>query len=144
MKRTSLVWLIIAFCLLGLQHAHSADDVRLGESLVQKFWSTSKGNIPEFEKLVARGFQGMYQDGPRDKTQIMKLVEKLDLDDYTLSDMKITRNGPVIVATYFSATAETINDRRIPRTKAARITVFLKTSGGWQAIAHANLVPLKK
>jgi len=60
----------------------------------------------------------------------------------SLSDIKITRNGPVIIATYSVSVAETIEGKRLTHRPAPRLIVFLKTAHGWQWIAHANLKPL--
>jgi hypothetical protein len=62
-----------------------------------------------------------------------------------LSKIEITRNGPVIVATYFVSVEETIKGMRLLKEPAApRLSVFLKTGDGWKWIAHANLRPLKR
>jgi len=67
------------------------------------------------------------------------VVKGLKLGEYTLSDIKITQDGPVIVATYFVSVEETINGKRLSKKPAARISVFLKTDNEWKWITHANL-----
>ena len=116
-----------------------------GQELLEKFWAAIKaGDVNEEAKWYAKGFQSIHEDGGRGRAQELELLKKVDLGDYKLSDIKITEQGPVIVATYFVDVAETLVGQRLPDRKAARMTVFLKTNQGWQAIAHANLNPLKK
>lgn len=116
-----------------------------GEELVKQFWAAVKADdIGQLDQLLANAFQSAHDDGARDKAQELDLAKKDDISDYTLSDFKVTQQGPAIVVTYFGEVAETINDKRLPKKKAARITVFLKTGKGWQIIAHANLNPLKQ
>jgi len=95
------------------------------------------------EKTMAKGFQSVHQYGSNSREQEIKLIEGLKLGQYTLSNIKITRDGPVIVATYFVSVEETIKGERLPKNPAARLSVFLKTDSGWKWISHANLEPLK-
>jgi len=67
---------------------------------------------------------------------------KTIVEEYKLSDFKVTRNGGVIVVTYFAAAEETVDGKRIPAQRSPRMTIFIKTDVGWQLIAHANLMPL--
>jgi len=137
------VTVLIAFGTVWAADAGS-DDKNLGEKLVKQLWSELKANaVAAGEKWLAKGFQSAHDDGGRDLAQQMKLLEKLKLGNYKLTDIKITRNGPVIVATYFVSVTETIDGKKLNSTPAARLTVFLKTDKGWKWQAHANLKALK-
>jgi len=115
-----------------------------GEKLLTQIWENMKTtNMKEVEKSLAKGFQSVHQFGAENRDQEIKLIKNLKLSDYTLSKIKITQNGPVIVATYFVAVAETISGKRLTKKAASRLSVFLKTAHGWKWIAHANLNPLK-
>jgi hypothetical protein len=116
-----------------------------GEQLLRQLWEDMrKADMNALEKRLANGFQSVHQYGASDRGQEIELLRKLNFDKYTLSDIQITQNGPVIVATYFVSVEETIKDQRLSKEPAPRLSVFLKTDSGWQWIAHANLKPLKK
>jgi hypothetical protein len=67
-------------------------------------------------------------------------MKGVNLGRYTLSNFKVTQNGPVIIVTSFVSLEETIKGKRLPATKpAARLGAWLKADGGWQWIIHANL-----
>jgi len=55
----------------------------------------------------------------------------------------ITRNGPVIVATYKVSVAEVIQGKKLDKKPAPRMSVFAETAQGWVWIAHANLKAMK-
>lgn len=115
----------------------------LGEGLLRQLWEDmEKPDIEAIENTIAYGFQSVHQYGSNDREQEIELIKGLDLGEYTLSDIKITQNGPVIVATYFVSVKETIEGERLTKKPAPRLSVFLKTESGWKWVAHANLKPL--
>lgn len=99
--------------------------------------------MERIEKTTAEGFQSVHQYGSNTREQEIKLIKTLNLGEYTLSDIEITQNGPVIVATYLVSVAETIKGTRLSQKPSTRLSVFLKTDSGWKWIAHANLKLLK-
>ncbi|RJP57596.1 MAG: nuclear transport factor 2 family protein [Deltaproteobacteria bacterium] len=135
------------FMLLGqvvLSKQGFASEDSLGENLVRQLWADmKKPDMDAIEKKIAKGFQSIHQYGADNREQEIKLIRGLKLGEYTLSDIQITRNGPVIVATYFVSVEETIMGKRLSKKPAPRLSVFLKTDSGWQWIAHANLKPSK-
>lgn len=144
--KTPATFLGALFAILFAGQVALADDpTATGERLLRNFWSTLNSDDAKAEaKLYGTAFQSVHQDGGRDAQQTLKFISHMKLSDYKLSDIKITAQGPAIVATYFLTTAETLGGERLPSRKAARMTVFLKTDQGWKVIAHANLNPLNK
>jgi hypothetical protein len=143
MRKLVTILGVILVTLFAGQAAHAQDSTVTGERLLRNFWSTLKSDDPAAEaKLYGTGFQSVHQDGARDAEQTLKFIRNIELDDYQLSKIKITEEGPVIVTTYFVTTAETLGGKRLSSRKSARMTVFLKTDQGWKIIAHANLTPL--
>ena len=145
LKITLTIILIFVFTALTvLAHQEVATDSVLGEKLLRQLWADmKKPDMEVIEKTIAKGFQSVHQFGSNNREQEIKLIKGLNLGKYTLSNIEITRNGPVIVATYFVSVAETIKGKRLLKTPAPRLSVFLKTDSGWKWIAHANLKPLK-
>ena len=116
-----------------------------GETLVRELWEDMRQtDMKALEKKIAKGFQSVHQDGASNRDEELELLKHLNFDEYILSDIQITQNGPVIVATYFVSVQETIKGQRLSKEPAPRLSVFLNTDSGWQWIAHANLKPLNK
>jgi hypothetical protein len=139
-----LVAIVGAFS-FGVQLANSSDEQALGERLVRQYSADLKsGDMSVIAPWFAKGFQSVHQDGASNREETLKLAKNLDLQDYALSDIKITRNGPVIVATYFVSVTETLKGKRLVKQRAPRLAVFLKTEAGWKTIARANLVSLNQ
>jgi len=127
-----------------LANQEVAAEKGLGEKLLLQLWTDmKKPDMEAIEKTIAKGFQSVHQYGSNNREQEIKLIKGLKLGKYTLSNIEITRNGPVIIATYFVSVAETIKGDRLTKKPAPRLSVFLKTDSGWKWIAHANLKPLK-
>jgi len=119
-------------------------ELNLGEDLVRELWNDFKmQNISALEKKIAPGFQSIHEDGARDAEAELKLLKELNLEEYALSNFKVTQVGPAIIVSYFVSVEETIEGKRLSTKPAARLTIFLKTDSSWQWIAHANLNPLK-
>lgn len=145
LKLALLVVVMVAFLPLSLV-AKGAAPVKqsVGEKLLHQLWSNmKKSDMPALEKMTAKGFQAIHQDGARDRAQEITLIKNLKLGVYTLSNIKITQSDNVIVATYFVSVAETIDKKRLSKKPAPRMTVFVKSGEVWKWIAHANLKPLK-
>lgn len=116
----------------------------LGEKLLRQLWADmQKPDMEGIEKTIAKGFQSVHPDGSNNREEEIKLIKGLKLGNYTLSNIKITQNESVIVATYLVSVEETIEGKRLSKTPAPRLSVFLKTDSGWKWIANANLKPLK-
>ena len=134
-------------CLLVVQMsaARAETDAALGERLVREMWAVIKANdVGAQEKLYAQGFQTVLQDGGHDRDAVLKINAGLHLDKYALTDFMVTREGPVLIVSYFSETGEILEGEKLPRRKAARLTSFLNTDDGWKIIIHANLNPIEK
>ena len=125
----------------GMIAGVSAGEGSLGEKLVRQLWADMKaGNVETLEKMTAPGFQSVHEDGSRNRKEELQLIKGGNFGKYTLTNLKVTQNGPVITVTYFVSVEETIGGKRLPTTKpAARLSAWLKTDSGWQWIIHANL-----
>jgi hypothetical protein len=148
MKRLRWILIFTAFFLVFNQGVliagESADDVIAGEKLVGQLWADMKTrNIEAIEKYISPGFQSVHEDGARDREAELQLIKGLNMEDYKLSNIKVTRTGPVITVTYFVKVSETIEGKHLLRRPAARLSAWLKTDTGWQWIIHANLISLK-
>jgi hypothetical protein len=135
---------LVSTTLTAVAKEEVATEAGLGEKLVRQLWADmQKPDIEGIEKTIAEGFQSVHQYGASNREEEIELIKGLKLGNYTLSDMKITQNESVIVATYFVSVEETIMGKRLPKKPEPRLSVFVKTDSGWKWIAHANLKPLK-
>jgi len=142
MRKTAIV-IAVVFLLLGALPAWAGGVS--GEKLVRDLWTTMKTqNWQHLEKIMSPAFQSVHADGARDRASELKLIKGLKLGDYTLSEFKTTRQGPVMVVTYKVVVSETIDGKRLKHRPAPRMTIFIQTAKGWQWLAHANLRPLEK
>jgi len=145
LKLALLITLTFLFTTMSvLTNPEVANATSLGERLLSQLWvDMQKPDMERIEKTTAKGFQSVHQYGSNTREQQIELIKTLNFGEYTLSDVEITRNGPVIVATYLVSVEETIKGKQLSKKPAPRLSVFLKTDSGWQWIAHANLKPLK-
>ncbi len=145
MKELKWVFIfILAFLAVnqgGMIAGVSAGEGSLGEKLVRQLWADMKaGNVETLEKMTAPGFQSVHEDGSRNRKEELQLIKGGNFGKYTLTNLKVTQNGPVITVTYFVSVEETIGGKRLSATKpAARLSAWLKTDSGWKWIIHANL-----
>ena len=103
-------------------------EMTLGETLVRQLWADLKDRrIEAVQEKIADGFQSVHQYGASNREQEIELLKGLNPGEYTLSNFQITRNGPVIIATYFISVEETIKGKRLSKDPAPRLSVFLKT-----------------
>ena len=145
LKLALLITLTFLFTTMSvLTNPEVANATSLGERLLSQLWvDMQKPDMERIEKTTAKGFQSVHQYGSNTREQQIELIKTLNFGEYTLIDVEITRNGPVIVATYLVSVEETIKGKQLSKKPAPRLSVFLKTDSGWQWIAHANLKPLK-
>lgn len=140
-------WMLAALFLVFVSMtaaAEQAADQRLGEKLVREVWAAMKASdMAAIDRIMGDGFQAVHEFGAYDAGQEKKLIQGLKLGDYTLSDIVITRNGSIIVATYKVSVEETIKGKKLDRKPAPRMSVFAETANGWAWIAHANLKAMK-
>lgn len=124
----------------GGQEIPASELSSVGEELVPQLWSDMKERNVE---SIAPGFQSVHQDGMRDREAELKLIEGLNLGEYTLSDFNVTQAGSVIIATYCVSVEETIAGERLSREPTPRLSVFLHADDAWLWIAHTNARALK-
>jgi Domain of unknown function (DUF4440) len=138
----ALSLLASAVCLRA-QEPPAAAGASEGEKMERQMWADFKAKEWKVvESKIAKGFQSIHPDGPRDRAGEISLIEHLNLGEFTLSNFKSTVNGDNIVVTYMIAVQETIDQKRLPAKPTPRLSVWKKGTHGWQWICHANLNPI--
>lgn len=128
-------------------HEHATQHhIPEGERLEREIWADFKSlNLKAIEKKIAPEFQSIHVDGPRDREGEIYLIKNLHLGNFTISNIKSTQQGDVIIVTYMISADETIDARRLPFRVSTRMSIWKKNKNNdWQWIAHANLVSLEK
>jgi len=112
-----VVALILSFNLFALsQTAGEVNIDSIGKELVLQLWVDMKANNWKgLQKQIAPGFQSIHQDGARDSKVQIELIKGLNLSEYTIDNMKVTMEGPVIIVTYQVTVEETIAGNRIQK-----------------------------
>ena len=114
-----------------------------GENLYRQFLSAIAGqNWSAVEAMIAPSFQSVHSDGIRDRIAELALIKGVNLGTYTLHDFKVTKADSHLVVTCMISIEETIDGERLSTKSSTRLSVWDKTSKGWQMIALANLNPV--
>ena len=129
-----------AVCLRAQSETPIAAD---GEKMERQMWADFKAkDWKAVESKIADGFQSVHPDGARSRAGEISLIEKLNLGEIAFSNFKSTTSGDNIVVTYMIAVQERIDQKQLPTTPTARLSVWKKGTHGWQWICHANLNPI--
>lgn len=94
-------------------------------------------------KLIAPGFQSLRPDGVRDRAAELALLHKLDFKNHHPYAYRVTYSGNVAIVTYKTLfyTKANGSDAKSTREETMGLSVWKRTSGGWQCIAQADLNP---
>lgn len=119
-------------------------DVSQGESLEKEMWQYYKERKwIELENHIAPYFQAAYYDGAFDKEHYLIRAKTLNIDDFSLSNFKVTEAPGLIVVTYNIKTTETIEGKKIT-SNAVRLSVWQNNENKWQWIAHGIFIPVPR
>ncbi len=120
--------------------ADNSDDVALARRLVGEFFGAAMANDEAgIRDIVAKGFQAADQSGAVSREDAIKRILSRDIQSApNLSEFEVTRQGPLLVATYRAGVSELLGGKRTDRAPAQRMTVFQNTDRGWEVVSHAN------
>lgn len=116
-------------------------DAALGQELVTAFFDTLQaGDADQVAALLAPDFQLLRSTG-----EVFDAASYPDVapvyEAYVIDNLKITRAGDVLVATYTAQTDSTVDGTEAMGESAPRLTVFQQIDGEWKLAAHANFGP---
>lgn len=118
--------------------ANTADeDLALGEQLVTRFFDALRdGDAASVAALLSPAFQIVRANGER--FDASNYLDNLPVfAAYAVSDLKVTRTGDTLIATYMVRTGATTEADKLDP-PAPRLTVFQQMDGDWMLLAHAN------
>lgn len=135
-------------CTLWREHPGSTNwtDATGGEGLERSFWEQVKAKrLDELGHHFASNYIAVTpQEGKLDKAAMIGHLQQVQLDDYTLGDVRTEMNSDTIVVTYTIAMRGTFAGDPLPSEPVRMMTVWQKQKVGWMAIAHSVLGPEKK
>lgn len=139
---------VAAFLLAGgggaATSASSANPSVQGKVMVQRFFTLLRsGDTEGLNALLTPGFQAVRANGGV-QGKASYLATPPQVDRFSISNLKGTRSGNVLVVSYRVTVTETIGGRDQPVGPAPRLSVFQWQNGGWHLAAHANFGAIEK
>ena len=115
------------------------DDIALGEQLLTQFFDVLKaGDKAQLATMLAPAFQLLRSSGEVFNAASYPEIAPV-YAEYSLDNLKVTRDNDVLVATYTAQTTTlTDGDTTDLSDPAPRLTVFQQIDGEWKLAAHAN------
>lgn len=138
MKR---ILLIITCLFLSTFSAAWASDNEAAKQVIENWFAAMKNQqIDQAADYLAPQFVSIHTDGMvRDKKEEVKLMKKLDMKDYKLTDFRFSNSDDTVVVTYKDKGAEKIDNKSIAPKATGRMAVLQKEHDKWLIIAYANL-----
>lgn len=136
-----LAFLVFSFSAVGATAIHQ-NSTKLGERLEDNLFKTVKEkNWQALEDMIAPDVQSINSDATRNREKLIAYIKSLTFKDYKLSDFTVTQNntGNILVVTYDATYAEQVGGKPEAGKKIKNLSVWKKSNGKWQWIAHAVL-----
>jgi hypothetical protein len=143
-RRTVTRAVLVAVALIGLlatpvaAHRASGSDAAKGRELVERFFDLLQDqDLAGLRRFLSPAFQLQRANGTfANKAEYLE--EPAVVESYELRDLRVTRDGKVIVARYDVVADVTIDGQPQSTEPAPRLSVFTKGGRRWQILAHAN------
>ena len=109
-----------------------------GSELVKKvFEDLANENFKSLENRFSTNFQGLTPSGMKSRDEGIEMLKKINLKDYTLEDLKVTKQNDVLVITYSAKLKGKIEGNKLHEKKRYFLTTFIKTDSLWKLISGA-------
>jgi hypothetical protein len=110
------------------------------EAYEKLFWDEVKAkNWTQVEGRLGATFVAIDSEGRHDRAETMALFRELDLQDFSLGEMKSEPNGSDMMVTYTIVMQGSYKGQPLPNTPLRMLTVWQQVKGGWIAVAHADV-----
>lgn len=110
------------------------------EAYEKLFWQAVKEkDWAMVERRLAATFVAVDAEGTHDRAETMALFRQLDLQDFSLGELKSAPNGSDMMVTYTIVMRGTYKGQPIPNTPFRMLSVWQQVKGGWIAVAHADV-----
>jgi len=138
--------LILAGCTVYADHPVKAfSQATGGEGFERAFWKEiQQQDWKDVQSHLASNFVYMTPSGRWDRSAALEHIQKLHLQDYSISDLATEMNRDMFVVTYTITLRGTADNARLENLPERRMTIWQQQKGGWMAIAHSVLGPERK
>jgi hypothetical protein len=131
-KCVVIIGMLILLPAFSLWAQTPGPDAALGEKLVRALFAN-----PAAVKM-SKAFQTVHQGKALQREEAARSTKGIDLQDYRLSDFKVTREANILVVTYTFTGQSTLEGKKMGTGPAPRLSVFIDTGKEWQWLAHGN------
>jgi hypothetical protein len=122
----------------------SSENEALGNKLASKFLQLLKENDQKgLSAFLSDGFQIQRSDGSG-ANKVQYLQKMPIIERFRISSLTATRQGNFLVVRYNAEIQGYANGKRYRAGIAPRISTFVRTTGDWQLLSHANFNPLEQ
>jgi hypothetical protein len=102
-------------------------------------WEAYKNKQAEaFKKYLASDYCGFYAEGIKNADKEVADMEKTELRDYSLAEMKVTFPGPNIAVTTYKATLKSSSEGKETSGTYSVASVWITKGGKWLIIFHTE------
>ena len=102
-------------------------------------WEAYKNKQAEaFKKYLAIDYCGFYAEGIKNADKEVAEMEKTELRDYSLADMKVTFPGPNVAVTTYKAIVQSSSEGKDTSGTYNAASVWITKGGKWLIIFHTE------
>ena len=132
------LWGLSGCTVYGQKPVKTLADATGGEGLERALWKDIRNkDWKDVGKHAASNFVYTSADARLDRAAALAEFARIDLKDYSISDLTTELNGTVFVVSYTISLQGTIDGRPILAKPQRRMTVWHQQKSGWMMIAHA-------
>jgi ketosteroid isomerase-like protein len=135
--------IILSGCTVYAEHpVKSFTQATGGEGFERALWKEIQAqDWKDVNAHFASNFVYITPAGRWDRSGALEQIQKLRLQDYTISDLSTEMNRDTFVVTYTIALHGTGQSGALSSAPERRMTVWQQQKSGWLAIAHSVLAP---
>jgi len=113
-----------------------------GEGFERALWKEIQAqDWKDVNAHFASNFVYITPTGRWERSGAIEQIQKLRIQDYTISDLSTELNRDTFVVTYTIALRGTGQSGTLPSAPERRMTVWQQHKSGWMAIAHSVIGP---
>jgi hypothetical protein len=119
--------------------AKTFQDATGGEGLERVFWTNVKNKKwQDLDRVVASNFVATLPGGQLGRTEWFDRIKELELQDYSIGEMRVELHGGTIVVTYQITMNGKQAGQALPATPLRKMSVWQQQQSGWILIAQSS------
>lgn len=110
-----------------------------GEGLERVFWMNVKTKKwQDIDRIVASNFVATLPEGQLGRTEWFNRIQQLDLQEFSIGDLRVELHGATMVVTYQVTLNGTQTGQPLAATPVRRMSVWQQQQSGWVLIAQSS------